>query len=400
MNRIDPRDFAVARRGTSRAINRQIVLTLVRTHQPISRADLARMMKVRRGTVGLLINELIEQGLVFEGATGQTSRGRRPKFLYIDSGDRYVIAVDVRVSRTFLRVADAVGRPTPGVTSFATPREPDALVRELAREVAAIVARRKPGQCLGIGVVVPGMVDASTRRVLSAPTLGWKDLALKEPLEKATGLAVFVENPGRACALAQTWAAHGDSSGDTVFVSVSDGIGVGVIIDGQILRGEHNIAGEFGHVPLSIEGPRCPCGAAGCWEAYVSNLATLARYFGSSPADDRPIPPTEVAFTMDDLIARARSGDTAARAALESTAHFLGIGLAYVVNIIDPARVFLSGEITGAWDFLEGIVRASLAERALRPAGWTTELTVVPRLDDPRLGGAAALVASPFFAAP
>ena len=110
-------------------------------------------------------------------------------------------------------------------------------------------------------------------------------------LAAATGLPVQIENSGRACALAQAWALRGDThgaGGDLVFVSVSDGVGVGVIINGEVLRGRHNIAGEFGHVPLSLDGPRCSCGSNGCWEAYVSNRATLARYFGRPADTDRP----------------------------------------------------------------------------------------------------------------
>ena len=109
--------------------------------------------------------------------------------------------------------------------------------------------------------------------------------------------------------------AHG-AGGDLVFVSVSDGLGVGVIINGEVLRGRHNIAGEFGHVPLSLDGPRCSCGSNGCWEAYVSNRATLARYFGR-PVERRrgPTTSTRAHFTIDDLIARARGGDAKAVAA-------------------------------------------------------------------------------------
>ena len=119
-------------------------------------------------------------------------------------------------------------------------------------------------------------------RVLHAPTLGWRDVDFRDLLAKATRLPVELENSGRACALAQLWAMHGggDSpSGDFVFVSVSDGLGVGVCFQREVLRGRHNLAGEFGHIPLSIDGPRCSCGSTGCWEAYVSNRATLSRYF-------------------------------------------------------------------------------------------------------------------------
>ena len=138
-------------------------------------------------------------------------------------------------------------------------------------------------------MVVPGMVEHSTMRVLHAPTLGWRNVNLREPLAAATGLPVQIENSGRACALAQMWALRDGRRappGDLVFVSVSDGLGVGVIINGEVLRGRHNIAGEFGHVPLSLDGPRCSCGSNGCWEAYVSNRATLARYFGRPRADE------------------------------------------------------------------------------------------------------------------
>ena len=103
MRKINPHDFKVARRGTSREINRQIALNLVRAHQPISRADLARLMNVRRGVASLLVGELLDEGLIFEGAVGEAvGRGRRPTFLYIDSRQRCVVGVDVRASRTYI----------------------------------------------------------------------------------------------------------------------------------------------------------------------------------------------------------------------------------------------------------------------------------------------------------
>src|SRR6202040_1345099 len=124
-----------------------------------------------------------------------------------------------------------------------------------------------------------------TSRVLHAPTLGWRNVDLRDRLAAATGLAVHVENSGRACALAQLWEARKVASPvrNLVFVSVSDGVGVGIVVNGEVLRGRHNIAGEFAHMPLSIDGPRCSCGAIGCWEAHISNLATLTAYEGRAP---------------------------------------------------------------------------------------------------------------------
>lgn len=390
----------MARRGTSRAINRQIALTLIRTREPISRAELARVMKVRRGAVGVLVNELIADGLVFEGAKGETKRGRKPQSLYIDSRGRYVVAVDVRASRTFIMVTDVLGRPLARITHFPTPRDPAVLIEQLASAIGAIVQEHAPpAKCQGIGVVVPGMVDHHTSRVLHAPTLGWRDVSLREPLAQATGLPVHIENPGKACVLAQMWIGPAEAGSDIVFVNISDGVGVGAVVNGNLLRGRHDMAGEFGHVPLSIDGPRCSCGATGCWETYVSNLATLSRYLGHTLSEETASAAASP-ITVEDLILRARSGEAKAIASMEATARYLGLGLGSIVNAIDPTRIYLSGEITGAWDLIETIVRSGLRESALTPARGLTELVVVPANEYPRLRGAATLVVMPLLTAP
>ena len=403
MRRINPHNFHIATRGTSREINRQIALNLVRTQQPISRADLARMMGLRRGAVSLIVNELLAEKLIFEGTTGESRRGRKPTFLYIDTRERCIIAVDIRASRTYLLVTDLVGRQLAATSSFPTERNPKRLVTLLSQRIKQVLAdHQEAGTCDGIGVVVPGMVDHTTSRVINAPTLGWRDVEIRELLAAATGLPVHVENSGKACALAQMWTTRGDTTtiGDLVFVSVSDGVGVGIVVNGEILRGRHNTAGEFAHVPLSIDGPRCSCGATGCWEAYISNLATLSRYFGRNLMETKPIPAELAAFTIDDLIARARANDAKALAALQSTARYLGLGLASIINAIDPARIYIGGEIVAAWDLIESAVRTALTERTLLPAAASPEIRIVPTTDLPRLRGAAALVAAPAFAAP
>src|ERR671925_366557 len=124
MRKIDPVRFQIATQGTSREINRQIVLNLVRAHQPISRADLARTMGVRRGSVSLIVNDLLQSGLLVEGAVGKTVRGRKPTFLHIDSRRRTVIAVDVRASQTYLMLADLLGKPLTGVIRYPTVTDP------------------------------------------------------------------------------------------------------------------------------------------------------------------------------------------------------------------------------------------------------------------------------------
>src|SRR4029453_827800 len=239
MRKIDTTRFRVATQRTSREINRTIVLNLVRARQPLSRADLARAMGMRRGAVSLIVNELLKDGSIFEGATGDSVRGRKPTFLYIDSRRRVVVAIDIRVSQTFLMVADLVGQPIGGVITIPTERDPKKLVKSLAARIKQVLADH--GQidaCTGIGVAVPGMVERPSMRVLHAPTLGWRDVDLRDMLAKATGIAVEIENSGRVCALAQLWQMHGGESpgGDFVFVSASDGLGVGVSFQREGVR--------------------------------------------------------------------------------------------------------------------------------------------------------------------
>jgi predicted NBD/HSP70 family sugar kinase len=405
MRKINTRDFHIATRTTSREINRRIALNLIREHQPISRADLARRMSVTRGVAGVLVQELIAQGLIYEGATGEAARGRKPTFLHIRTQDRLAVAVDVRFSQTYLMLSDFSGRQLALETYdtiFAIPR----FVKDLAARVRRTLKTRGiEGNCEGIGVAIPGMVDHRTGRILKAPTLGWRDADIREPLSAATGLPVHVENSGRACSLAHLWLERGEAAPaqSFVYISVSDGVGVGVVVNGELVRGRDHIAGEFGHMPLSLDGPRCMCGMKGCWEAYVSNLATLSRYFGWDLSQLSPKALHEggrEAFTVLDLVARARGGDAKASTALQATARFLGLGLATVVNVFNPDCIYLAGEITAAWDLIEGAVRAALAERALTTAAARTPLRAASADEYPRLRGAAALIAAPTFAAP
>src|SRR5678810_1188386 len=188
--------------------------------------------------------------------------------------------------------------------------------------------------------------DTTSGRVLNAPQLGWRDVDVRAALEKATDLPVHVENAPIACALAQMWLGDGDveTPRDFVYLTVGDGVGTGVVFNGELVRGHDNTAGEFGHVPLSLDGPKCMCGASGCWEAYVSNIATLSRYFGRDLSKIGPKPLVEAnggTFTIADRIARAHSGDTKAVLAVQSTGRYLGLGLATVINALNPDCVFV-----------------------------------------------------------
>lgn len=403
MRKIDTRQFVRATRTTSRDINRQIILNLVREHQPLSRADLARRMDITRGMVTLLVDELLDEEAIYEGSTVDAPRGRKPQMLYVRTRDRLAIGIDVRFSRTYLMLADFSGQPVM-TESFDTLTDPDALVAELTTRIARVLqTHQSAGHCEGIGLVVPGMTDRRSGRILFAPQFGWRDVLMRDALADATGLPVQIENSSIACALAQMWLGErgADAPTDFVYLNVSDGVGAGIVVNGEVVRGANQTAGEFGHLPLDLHGPRCLCGSNGCLEAYTSNLATLSRYLGHelSATDTRRVLQAS-GLTIHDVITRARSGEARARAALQETAGYLGLGLGIIINALNPAKIFVGGEITAAWDELAPTIHAAIATRALTAAGAATSIIPEPATDFPHLRGATALIAAPVYAAP
>jgi predicted NBD/HSP70 family sugar kinase len=400
MRRISPTAFRVATRGTSREINRQIALNLIRARQPISRAELARLMGLRRGAVSRLVDELLRAGRVFEGVKGESRRGRKPMHLHLETRERCALAVDISASVSSIMVTDVLGHPLLDVDEFPTLRRPQALVEELVRRVQAVLADHpEVGECVGMGVVVSGVVDLEAGRLRYSPTLDWHDVDLAAPLQAATHLPVVVENSCKACVLAQVWAVRGDApvDGPVAFVNVSDGVGVGIAIDGKLLRGANNLAGEFGHVPLTMYGPTCSCGQRGCWESYVSKRAIIARYLGRDPSWPESAQYTSV--TVEEIISRAWAGDGRSLEALRETGQYLGRGFATLIKAIDPRRIYVGGEITAAWDLIATTVRDALRAEALM-RDMETEILTVGLGEHPRLRGAAALVNTPAFAAP
>lgn len=398
MRKINTRSFRLATRATPREVNRQIVLNLIREHQPISRAELARRMNVRRASLTTIVRDLLGAGDIEETGTALAARGRRPTLLRVRTHGRLAFAVDVRPGYTTIALADFGG----GVLardSFETPSAPAALAEQLGAALQKLMRANAASDgdgCQGIGIVVPGMVDRRTGRVLYAPRLGWRDVQFRDAVAEQMGVPVYVESAPIACALARLWTVDGKSRtvNNFAYVSVSDGVGVGIVNKGEVLRGETHTAGEFGHVSLDPNGPLCACGKRGCWEAFACNAATIARYSGGNWTHPRSAP------TIEEIVRRAKMEEPAAVAAIAEAGRQLGRGLAAVVSAFNPKRIYVGGEVTAAWSILEPQIRQTLAAETLTEAARNTPVYAESNPAEYRLLGAVALVAAPTFAAP
>jgi transcriptional regulator of PTS gene len=227
------------------------------------------------------------------------------------------------------------------------------------------------------------------------------DVDLKGPLERATGLPVSVENAANACALSEVWSGPLAGVQDLIAVTVSEGIGTGIIANGHLVRGPSGAAGEFGHVCLDPDGPPCNCGSRGCWEVYASNSAAVQAYNEGMQADpESPVRRRKrQAFAsvrdFSDLLSLADRGDVTAGEVLDRMGRYLGLGLAMLVNGLAPSVVSIVGEVTRGWKRIGPIIQRAVEERARTHA--VTRIVATDDILQPRLRGTVALVLQKHF---
>jgi predicted NBD/HSP70 family sugar kinase len=319
---------------TPREINRNLVFNLIRTHQPVSRADLARHSGLQRSTISLIVEILIRERWIFEGSTGRLPRGRRPTFLHLND-QRAVIALDVHATQTTVAVVDLGGKIV-AQNIVLLPEDPGKTVATIVREVKRILS--------------------NTDRAFT-PRIKWSVLSLQERLQRATGLRVKMENVANGCVLSEVWFGDSDGTHDLVVVNVSEGIGAGIFVNGRILRGKDGMAGEFGHIQMESDGPPCACGGTGCWETFASNRAGL-RYY--QELSGKPALPS-----FEALLRLAQSGDPIAVSAIEKMCLYLGRGLRMIAAALAPTEIVVVGEITNAWYLFGSTIEAEMKRNSL-----------------------------------
>ncbi|HZQ55603.1 MAG TPA: ROK family protein [Bryobacteraceae bacterium] len=393
MRQVDLSTLPVASSETARQINRRIVLNLIRSRQPLSRADAARLSGLQRSTVSLIVEELIAENLVIEGATGRLPRGRRPTFLRLNE-HRSVICVDIRPLRITVGVANVNGAFSAQET-MATPADPAAAIQEIADRIRRLTKARPQQTVEGIGISLPGRIDVVTQQLVFAPNLKWPPTDLKEPLERKTGLSVELENAANACALSEIWFGRAAGVSNLVAITVSEGIGAGIVANGQLITGQNGMAGEFGHVPLDPAGPVCSCGNRGCWEVLASNSAALRYYFESG---GRRSNAAAGALGFQDLLTLAEQGDLLAGRALNQMAVQLGRGARMVVAGLAPQAIAFIGEFTAAWDRFCPIIQTEVEAQNI--SGKPVAFIAAQDGAAARLRGTVALVLQKHFGAP
>lgn len=401
MRKINLSNFRVATSETARDINRRIVLNFLRKYQPVSRADLARYSGLQCSTVSLIIEELIAEHWVTEGALSDLPRGRKPRVLHFNTERKRIVGVDVRPTHTMIGVADLAGRfvSQEVITTLA---DPEVFIQTLCGRLRALLADQSYDYA-GLGVSLPGRIDLRANRLAFAPNLGWRNVDFQTPLEEATGLPVTLECAPNACALAEIWfGRHAQDVQDMVALAVSEGCGAGIIMNSQLASGPTGMAGEYGHVSVDQNGLPCRCGNKGCWEVYASNRAAV-RYYGESLAAEKGeqkgkghAPAAEPDF--ETILRLAETGDRHADHALRTMAHHLGVGIAMITTALAPSLIVVVGEITRAWERVGPVIEETVSKRV--QSHLPTRIVATDDMVHPRLRGAVAVVLHKHLGAP
>ncbi len=331
-------------------MNKEMVLNQVMESAPLSRADIVQQLGLNKGTVSSLVNELIEEDLIHESGTGESSGGRRPVMLLFNEHAGYAIGIDIGVNYILGVVTNLAG----GIVHEKLKKTRDLSVHQLTSLVSAtiryLMEQVPPSKygVIGIGIGVPGIVDTAGK-VLIAPNLKWQDVDLKRIIEKEFQCPIFIENEANAGAYGEKRFGAGRNSHSMIYVSIGIGIGSGVILNDELYRGSNGYSGENGHTTIIVDGKECTCGSRGCWEAYSSEFALL-----QSAEQHEHL----AGASLEDLITLADAGNPVALELFQTLGTYIGIGIANLIKTYNPEQVIIGNRIRQA----EHLIRSPIME--------------------------------------
>ncbi|MEN0065583.1 MAG: ROK family transcriptional regulator [Myxococcota bacterium] len=395
-NELDRHATLAATGQRIREHNAAVLLRTVWDHERgISRADLARALGLSPSTVSAITTELLADDLIVEDRMVRARSGRPPILLRFRDDRFVIIGVEIGGSHLSCVRTDMRGSLEHHASErFDVPENPD----ETLRRVEALVESALEGvdglrRQVGIGVAVPSPLDTDAPGRLSARILpAWDGVDVGRRLYERFGMPVLMDNDANLGALAEAWWGAGRGLSNFTYVKVATGVGAGHIINGEIFRGSTGIAGEIGHCAVTSKGRLCRCGLHGCLEAESSSHAILAKAEEALAEAGAQSGLSADGLTIDRLVAAAHSGDPLATEVIADAGHHLGIAMANLVSLLNPARVILGGHITMAGDLLVRPVRRAMAERALQSNLEGTEVRVTELRPGAIARGAATLV--------
>jgi predicted NBD/HSP70 family sugar kinase len=354
---------------------RSLLLRLIHAAQPIARTEIAERLGIDKSTVTENVKPLIDRGIIRETTLKSSGQGRRPRVLSFADESYYFIGVNLGVRHSQVGVVTLSGE-TLDEEEFETPKDAPKALR-LARERIEMMRQKYASRELRmIGVSVPGMTDGGRENLIFAPNLKWRSVAVAESL-RTDDVRVVVENDATSAAMFEAKMKIQNSAdvvaSDFILVRSGTGIGVGLVIGGEVYRGTglgRGVAGEFGHMTIVAGGKPCVCGNRGCWEKYASASAAASLYLG-----DRPLRTSEAPPRFVEIVTRAENGEVRSQRTLEKIGDYLGIGIANVIMGTGIPRVIISGRLVYGWKFIAEPLNEAIRRSIIgKTEGWSVEV--------------------------
>lgn len=370
-----------------REINQALVLNAVRTQGALSRTEIAQQTGLSLPTISDITAELIESGLLYERSTGVSTGGRKPVLLALNAQAGYAIGIKLTEETLTAVLTDLDATIVARESTPITGHEPEQITAAMATAVQTLVPAARGGPVFGVGVGMAGVIDRERNLVRHATYFGWRNLAFGQLLERQLELPVIVDNDVNALTTAEQWFGSGRGVADFVVISLGRGIGLGMVLDGRLYRGSRGGAGEFGHTTVVPDGPLCACGKRGCLEALISDPAIAGR---ATAALGREL-------SVQEAVDGALGGDAALQSIFAAAGRTLGLAVANLVNVLNPALVIISGEGVRAGELVMAPFQRALREHCFD--GLDDDLRVVtePWGDEAWARGAASLLLGELF---
>ncbi|TNF27281.1 MAG: ROK family protein [Deltaproteobacteria bacterium] len=361
----------------------------------VSRSDLARESGLSASTVSAIVADLMGAELLTSSHLARSSGGRPPIVLRFNTKRNHIIGIELGVSHVSVVLSDLAGEVVwRNRVEWYMPEDPPGTLRLIGALVDEARARPEAtGELLGLGLAVPCPVDALTPDRLS-PRLfpAWSEVRLAAQLHHRVGVRVFVDNDANCGAIAEFYVGAGVDIPDFTFIKVATGVGAGHMVQSHVYRGFSGIAGEIGHTTVDPKGRPCRCGLRGCLEAEIGSGAIVEKALEAIAAGRESALAEVAGLTLADIVAAAERGDALALELIHDAGAHLGVGVANLLNLMNPARVIIGGRLAEAGDLLLEPLRESLRARAL----WTSVEradVVISSLGEEQIAiGAAALV--------
>ena len=385
-----------------RETNLSLVLRLIHTQAPISRAQLAAITGLNKSTVSSLVDELLERKLIHETGSNTGGAGRPATLLEVNPQAGYIVGVELGVDFVSVAVTDFLGNIVWRRREDADPSEDqDKMINQTLRIVKEAMAagKRKNYHFLGLGLATPGTVDLNKGVLIFAPNLHWRNVPFVKIFSEQTKLRVFVENDANAAAIAEHLFGAARQCQDFIFVFAGVGIGGGLFLNGKLYRGNNGYAGEIGHSPIMAEPSQnvCHCGNRGCWETYANQYSIIQRMQARLEVKRSSIIPKLMAehnspLNFSLIKQAADAGDTESIDSFAEAGHAMGQGFAGLINIFNPEKVILGGPMSTAGEYLLPAIKETVARHSMQEIGQQVEVQLSTFGPDASLIGAIAIV--------